>query len=41
MHSPTYGNVTNEEVVQIIKRYIRNHGNDNQYKIIIGSDSQN
>lgn len=40
MRSPTYGEVTDEQIVQIIKDYIKSHGN-NEYKIVIGSDSQN
>ena len=40
MISPTYGKVTNKEIVNIVKNYIKSHGNG-EYKIIVGSDSQN
>ena len=41
MISPTYGKVDNKTIIDIIKNYINEHGFENEYRIIIGTDSQN
>lgn len=41
MISPTYGEVTYEQIVGIIAKYIANHGYERQYELCIGTDSQN
>lgn len=40
MYSPTYGKVSFEEMVNIIKKFIKEQP-DNRYNISVGTDSQN
>lgn len=41
MHSPTYGKVDYNQMADIMKSYIYNHGVEHQYELSIGTDSQN
>lgn len=41
MQSSIHGNVSDVDVLNIMKQYIIDNGFDNSYKIIIGTDSQN
>jgi predicted RNase H-related nuclease YkuK (DUF458 family) len=41
MISPTYGNITFQQLVDIIANYIQRNGTDHLYELAIGTDSQN
>lgn len=41
MQSPTYGTVTMEQMIAIIKSFIGINGPDREYKLVVGTDSQN
>lgn len=41
MYSRTYGEVTIQEIANILRSFVKKHGEQNLYKITIGTDSQN